>query len=501
MRQTARYAADKLSFNLSLSHVIFGMVKNGQLWMCYYDHAGIVCSSALDFVSDLYKFVLLIKALESLSECNRGVIDAFRSLDGNLAHHNIEVNGHDLCLSERLSGRPPYGLVGRATRVYAMKCHTLDLDFPDRKYALKMSWPLKRRESEAQIIEAAIDVLEKLDKNNEYYPRELRDCLPRVFQWQDFIDLEQEGGFRSKLGAFSDENRIFRVIAFEELVPIYELKPLDAFKQAFREIVQGHHFLYTCEEKIKHRDISVENLMYRVVEGGAIRGVLNDWDLAKVGDPARVLPKGTRTGTLPFMSADLLEALAPPLPGRPKEKPLPDHIERFDWESMFYVLFWIACHYDDGKDVNPMALNDWVYPDRAVLPAIKDKLIPIYEVQELDAYYKQAFREIDLAKVGSSLDYIAKGTWTGALPYILPSVSTPPPPVHLERFEWETLFYVLYWIACHYDKREYVKCDALHKWNNSNANALFGAKNIVLTRPNYRLVTAYFFPLAETWLE
>ncbi|THH03467.1 hypothetical protein EW145_g6233 [Phellinidium pouzarii] len=206
--------------------------------------------------------------------------------------------------------------------------------------------------SDAETVRGAIDVPDKLDKNNEFYPRELYQCLNSAFEWQEFIDIEQD----------------------------------DAFKQAFWEIVQGHCSLYTCENETKHSDLSVKNLNFRVVEG-AIRGVLNDWDLAKVGDSARALPKRTRTGTLPFMSADLLEAWALLLPGRSKAKPLPDHIERFDWESMFYVLFWIACHYDDGKDVNPMALNDWVYPDRAVLPAIKRDLLLLPDYGLITEYF------------------------------------------------------------------------------------------------------------------
>ncbi|THH03469.1 hypothetical protein EW145_g6231 [Phellinidium pouzarii] len=101
------------------------------------------------------------------------------------------------------------------------------------------------------------------------------------------------------------------------------------------------------------------------------------------------------------------------------------------------------------------------------------------------------------------MDHIAKGPWTGTLPYmsldLLPSVSTPPP-VHSERFKWESFLYILYWIACHYDKGEYVKCDALDDWLDSDSRTLFKTKNTVLTRPDYRLITAHFVPLAQTWL-
>ncbi|THH09008.1 hypothetical protein EW145_g2312 [Phellinidium pouzarii] len=159
--------------------------------------------------------------------------------------------------------------------------------------------------------------------------------------------------------AFMGDPRVFRVIAFEQLYGIHTVKDLDIFKQLFRDIFQGHHFFFNCLRLIKHRDISVESLLYHTMPDETSRGAMNDGDLTKVGKATGINPKGTGTGTQPFMSLDILV----PNP--------PDHLERFDWESMFYVLLWIACHYVDGEDVNPDALKYWLERDMALLIKIK----------------------------------------------------------------------------------------------------------------------------------
>lgn len=57
-------------------------MKDGVLWMCYYDRTGIICSRSFALVEDLYTFVPLIKALLlELSEKERGVIKGFERCD------------------------------------------------------------------------------------------------------------------------------------------------------------------------------------------------------------------------------------------------------------------------------------------------------------------------------------------------------------------------------------------------------------------------------------
>ena len=59
---------------------------------------------------------------------------------------------------------------------------------------------------------------------------------------------------------------------------------------------------------------------------------MNDFDLGQTSDVEREGYKGERTGTRPFMSISLHL-------GRGQTQ-IPKHIERFDLESVFYVMFW-----------------------------------------------------------------------------------------------------------------------------------------------------------------
>ena len=98
------------------------------------------------------------------------------------------------------------------------------------------------------------------------------------------------------------------------------------------------HYLAISKDGIKHRDISISNLMCRRLEDGSVQGVLNDWDVASTSHTESDSEHtNMRTGTMPFMSIDL------------HEDPPPVHIERFEYESLFYVLYWICLSYSYGK--------------------------------------------------------------------------------------------------------------------------------------------------------
>lgn len=102
--------------------------------------------------------------------------------------------------------------------------------------------------------------------------------------------------------------------------------------------------------KILHRDISYTNVMAEKLEDGSFQGVLNDFDFAIRIDElsAEEHPLSLhRTGTLPFMAQELLS-----------DKPI-QHTFQHDIESIFYVLVWIAGHYDRGEDINPRASSTW----------------------------------------------------------------------------------------------------------------------------------------------
>ncbi|KLO05545.1 hypothetical protein SCHPADRAFT_798115, partial [Schizopora paradoxa] len=79
---------------------------------------------------------------------------------------------------------------------------------------------------------------------------------------------------------------------------------------------------------IVHRDISISNIMLEKI-GRELRGLLIDFDFAANIDEEEEDNGGYRTGTLPFMAIEILEA------DRNTK-----HAYYHDLESLFYVLIW-----------------------------------------------------------------------------------------------------------------------------------------------------------------
>ena len=85
-------------------------------------------------------------------------------------------------------------------------------------------------------------------------------------------------------------------------------------------------------------------------ERGVVYGVMNDFDLGQISDVEREGYKGERTGTRPFMSISLhLEE---------GQTQIPEHIERFDLESVFYVMFWEGRLSNNGELYATKAAKD-----------------------------------------------------------------------------------------------------------------------------------------------
>jgi serine/threonine protein kinase len=105
-----------------------------------------------------------------------------------------------------------------------------------------------------------------------------------------------------------------------------------------------HRWLY-LRVGILHRDLSLSNIMYRIIEeeneAGVVEekicGVLTDFDLASWTVDLKIDRTRTsqqRTGTPPFMAHGVLrgsDAL---------------HLYRHDLESLFYIMLILATHYD-----------------------------------------------------------------------------------------------------------------------------------------------------------
>jgi Fungal protein kinase len=92
------------------------------------------------------------------------------------------------------------------------------------------------------------------------------------------------------------------------------------------------------------------------------RGILNDFDLAHLRGEQR--PSGTeRTGTMPFMALDLLTKDA--WDGKVKR------LYRHDCESFAWVLLWICCRYENGKEIHKAPLSEFLTGNFKVCYAMK----------------------------------------------------------------------------------------------------------------------------------
>ena len=115
--------------------------------------------------------------------------------------------------------------------------------------------------------------------------------------------------------------------------------------------VAGHRALW--EERIEQGDISIGNLMCDPVTK---RGVLNDFDLARLSAPNRKPSTTDNTGTLPFLALDLLNERA--LKGQVPR------LYRHEAESFTWCLIYICiCMGKDKKgriDILPRhPLSSW----------------------------------------------------------------------------------------------------------------------------------------------
>ena len=117
-------------------------------------------------------------------------------------------------------------------------------------------------------------------------------------------------------------------------------------------------------------------------ERGVVYGVMNDFDLGQISDVEREGYKGERTGTRPFMSISLhLDE---------GQTQIPKHIERFDLESVFYVMFWEGRLSNNGELYATEAAKDaykrWNGNDDISL--ISDKRRTFHDMASLNESYR-----------------------------------------------------------------------------------------------------------------
>ncbi|KAH6901571.1 hypothetical protein BKA70DRAFT_1568397 [Coprinopsis sp. MPI-PUGE-AT-0042] len=259
----------------------------------------------------------------------------------------------------------PIGLIGRATGVYGCQPTLPHQIAPPINFSvgLKLSFQSRLRKVSEQDIVATL--LERISP--------WKDHLPEIVYSDKFSaeDLALPWAVLSLPELQGMDLRDLHVIASRLYQPIWEVKTAQDFMKIWIDCIRCH-FVAWDVGKYLHRDLSENNLMFWTPEKDAKsipKGVVNDWDMASALDETNQVPMSStqhRTGTLPFMSIDLLER-APPR-----------HYYRHDLESFFYILLWAVVRYDiqNGKRRPlPESLSDWSSPDLRTAHSFKSHLL------------------------------------------------------------------------------------------------------------------------------
>ena len=376
--QVGRYLLEQFSVPAFRSHATIGLVDRERIQFYHANHSTILVTSAINFSpndpggSD--KFIAIVIAFSRLSLGDSGIFHNLQ--DGGLFRDNgdlptskpewgavriqegkkLEFGGDEntepftVTYGEVISHEP--SLAGRATTVL----HATSPRWDDIDLVVKISWPGSERVSEHAFLDEAIKKAKSTAKNEwalEHLPGVLfaqdvifdsdstHEKVARLFDNAEFVD-----------GVYKYERRTLRIIIQERLYPLKTLTEVKDIAQVLVDIACGmwisvvpwlpyahagivHRWLYEVAG-ILHRDLSMSNIMYRIIKG-KVYGVLTDYDLSSwVASLNSDYTKTSqqRTGTPPFMAHELLdgsEAL---------------HVYRHDVESLFYIMLIMATHYD-----------------------------------------------------------------------------------------------------------------------------------------------------------
>ena len=328
-------------------------------------------SSAIRFSEPdgLDKFIAVIIAFRYLSFSQNGILDALVSQNTELLNNpditkddKLVRQGHQLELTEGESqkkfkvilgdviSRDP-AAVGRSTVVLKA---TSD-KWPGKNLVVKISWPGHGRVPEDEFLKKAISEAERTDGKWAI------NHLPRVYFSKDVV-FSDDSTFMSVAGLFKNakfsgggyvyEQRALRIIIQEELYPLKSLTNVRDVSQVFVDIACSmylfrlllvfthptlvHRWLHD-HPGILHRDLSLNNIMWRLIEQmdankkseQKVYGVLTDYDLSSWTEDLKNGYKNTslqRTGTPPYMALELLDETSSV------------HLYRHDVESLFYVM-------------------------------------------------------------------------------------------------------------------------------------------------------------------
>ncbi|KAI0073146.1 hypothetical protein K474DRAFT_1700506 [Panus rudis PR-1116 ss-1] len=201
-------------------------------------------------------------------------------IDGKEIKNTLQFS-FDLTPPRRM--RTAYGIIGRGTTVIPIKVThdeitakaiRLDEDIP---LVAKLAWQHVDRKEDAYIR----NIWQRLknDPTATSMMKHIVDMKCSLSLSMDSPQINLPRAFMSMLPALSlMDMREFHLLVLESYEPLDHIANADQFKKVFLETFKAHHWVWTNAE-ILHRDISINNIMFRR-RGDQVEGVLCDWDLA-----------------------------------------------------------------------------------------------------------------------------------------------------------------------------------------------------------------------------
>ncbi|THU84887.1 hypothetical protein K435DRAFT_806358 [Dendrothele bispora CBS 962.96] len=401
--QCAGYGLEMLSSGLLRSHAVSAIIDSSRFQVAYYDRSKIVLSKVVDLETNSGQnfFLAVILQLAALSGSKSGLIpvttarnhssiiqpplndeylvelqsringekrktrigDKCGAFPGSYVFSGCELklaNGKTLKLEETL--HRAHSIIGRGSTV-------IKALLEGKKVAVKLSFPGARREAEHDLIKRA----QSQAKDEHLWAK---NHLPTVL-WSETYSPDKDVPetrlecFLTPLGV-RYEKRVLRIIVQEILHPITDLTDSQEVAQVLFDILQIHRWLVD-HGRILHRDISLANIMYRRIDDRVYR-VLNDYDLASTLplDSAQRPTSELRTGTIPYMSWDLLD-----IDSNKSCQAGPAYYH--DLEALFYVIVILCNHYEkktnsarlDKVPANDRLYNDWFSPNHQQVAGAK----------------------------------------------------------------------------------------------------------------------------------
>lgn len=374
--QAASYALEVLSStNGTRIHSLGSVIKRDLISFWYYDASGAITTDekqSLSLVDDFEEVAAVLVAIACCDAARFGAMPGVTPPKGKKHPKHFpspSLSGYTISmpLPHKRRARQPemvvtldkplfcqYSIVGRHTIVYAA---TASVQVGRRKtnaVIVKISQQARGRRPEYDFLaaahEAGVDHLPELHSARDLY--NLSDGVRGVF-------MRKDPGYHKIF-----EDRVLRAIVYTEYIPLVQFLAESPHAPRYLQIMANQmvQCLYDLryDAKILHRDISPNNIMVEMRNGEPFF-ILNDFDLATFvqENGKQVYPASSkhRTGTLPFMAVELLQAMEAPTKRKDVRVVLQVlHRLRHDWESLLWVTLW--CMLTMDPDVSGTELQD-----------------------------------------------------------------------------------------------------------------------------------------------